>query len=79
VIAAHQPSIPDGLFEILIYNVVWFALPIVALVICILRPAAARDVVGSVQRWALQHSRTILIWVSLIAGAVLVVRGALTV
>jgi len=79
VIVAHNPRLPKGTFAVLTYNVVWFALPIVALVICILDPAAARDVVGSVERWAREHSRTILIWVSLAAGVVLVVRGALTV
>jgi hypothetical protein len=64
---------------VVIYNAVWFALPIIALVLCVLRPAAARDLVGSVDRWARERSRVILIWVSLLAGAVLVVRGALTV
>ena len=79
VIVAHNPRLPRGTFAVLTYNAVWFALPIVALVLCIVQPAAARDVVGSVERWARAHSRAILIWVSLIAGAVLVVRGALTV
>ena len=61
------------------YNAVWFALPIIALVMCIVRPATARDVVGAVERWARGHSRAILLRVSLGAGAVLLVRGALTV
>ena len=79
VIVAHNPRLPRGMIAVATYNVVWFALPIIALVICILHPAAARDVVGSVERWAREHSRTILIWVSLLVGAVLIVRGALTV
>jgi hypothetical protein len=79
VIVAHNPRLPRGTLALLGYNAIWFALPIVSLVLCVLNPAAARDVVGSVERWARQHSRVILIWVSLLAGAVLVVRGALTV
>jgi len=79
VIVAHNPRLPKGMFAVLTYNAVWFALPIVALVLCIVQPAAARDVIGSVERWAREHSREILVWVSLIAGTVLVVRGALTV
>ena len=79
VIVAHNPRLPKGMFAVLTYNAVWFALPIVALVLCILKPAAARDVIGSVERWASEHSRKILIGVSLVAGTVLVVRGALTV
>jgi hypothetical protein len=71
--------IPLGRIAGIPIGVNWTWLPIVALVICILNPAAARDVVGSLERWAREHSRTILIWVSLAAGVVLVVRGALTV
>jgi hypothetical protein len=61
------------------YNAIWFALPIVALVVCIVNPPAARNAVGFVERWASDHSREILLWVSLIAGVALVVRGALSV
>jgi len=79
VIVAHNPRLPRGMTAVVTYNAVWFALPIIALVLCVLRPAAARDLVGSVDRWARERSRVILIWASLLAGAVLVVRGALTV
>jgi len=79
VIVAHNPRLPKGMFAVLTYNAVWFALPIIALVLCILQPTAALSVIGSVERWAREHSREILTWVSLIAGTVLVVRGALTV
>lgn len=79
VIVAHNPRLPKGMLAVMTYNAVWFALPIIALVLCILQPAAARDVIGSVERWASEHSREILTWVSLLAGTVLVVRGALTV
>ena len=56
------------------YNAIWFAVPILALVVCITKPAAARDA----EQWAGAHSRSILLCVSFIAGAALVVRGALT-
>ena len=75
VIAAHQPSIPDGLVEVLIYNVVWFALPIGALAICVIDPPAARRAVDELRMWTLSHTRTLLLTVSLVAGAGLVIRG----
>jgi cytochrome bd-type quinol oxidase subunit 2 len=78
VIVAHNPRVTGGTLDVVTYNAVWYALPILALVLCMMRPAAARDAVGSVDRWALAHSRSILLWVSLIVGAALVVRGALT-
>jgi hypothetical protein len=79
VIAAHQPSIPDGLVEVLVYNVVWFALPIGALAICVIDPPAARRAVHELRMWTLSHTRTLLLVVSLAAGAGLVIRGLITI
>ena len=78
VIAAHHPSIPDGLAEVLIYNVVWFALPIGALALCVFDPPAARRRVDAIRTWALRHASTLLLTVSLIAGTGLVIRGIIT-
>jgi hypothetical protein len=79
VIAAHQPSIPTGLVEVLIYNVVWFALPIGALAICVIDPPAARRAVDALRMWTLNHTHTLLLTVSLVAGAGLVIRGLMTI
>jgi Sap, sulfolipid-1-addressing protein len=78
VIVAHNPRVPGGLVSVAIYNVVWFAIPIAALVICIVDPGAARDAVVSVQRWTGQHSRTILLATSFGAGGFLLIRGLLS-
>ena len=64
---------------VLIYNAVWFALPIAALATCIVDPLAAREAVVRVQRWTGQHSRALLLGASFTVGVVLVVRGALLV
>jgi hypothetical protein len=77
VIVAHEPRVPGGLVAVVIYNALWFMLPIAALAICIVNPDAARDAVVRVQQWTGQHSRTLLLWTSFVAGGVLVVRGAL--
>ena len=79
MIAAHQPSIPGGLVEVLIYNVVWFALPIGALAICVIDPPAARRAVDALRMWTLSHTHTLLLIVSLVAGAGLVIRGLMTI
>lgn len=79
LIVAHNPRVPRGLLAVATYNAVWFALPLVALVACIVRPAAAMAVVGSVERWARDHAHAVLLAVSLVVGAALVVRGVLTV
>lgn len=79
VIAAHGPSRLEGLAEVLVYNLIWFALPIGALAVCIVRPASARAIVGAVQRWTKEHSRLIITMVAAVVGAALVVRGLLTI
>jgi Sap, sulfolipid-1-addressing protein len=77
IIVAHQPRVPGGLVAIMIYNAVWFTLPIAALAACIINPDAARDAVLLVQRWTGEHSRALLLYTSFIVGGLLVVRGAL--
>jgi hypothetical protein len=44
IIAAHYPGTTEVVLEVLLYNLIWFALPIGALAICVVRPSAARDV-----------------------------------
>ncbi|HEY7619548.1 MAG TPA: GAP family protein, partial [Solirubrobacteraceae bacterium] len=41
VIVAHNARLPRGTLAVVTYNAVWFALPILALVICIMNPDAA--------------------------------------
>ena len=79
VIVANHTSVAAGIVEILLYNVIWFALPITALTICIIEPDTARTVVGKVADWALHHARTILVVLSLGIGIVLLVHGLVTI
>ena len=79
VIVAHHTSVATGFVEILLFNVIWFALPITALIICIIQPDAARTVVGGVAEWARHRARTILVVVSLGIGVVLLVHGVITI
>jgi hypothetical protein len=79
VIVAQHPSVSAGLIQIVIYNVIWFALAITALAICIVEPSAARSTVEAVTGWTRQHTRTLLLVVSLAVGAVLLTHGLLTI
>jgi hypothetical protein len=78
LIVTDQPSVARGFVEVVIYNVIWFALPIAALAVCIVAPDAARDVVGTIQAWAKEHARQIMLAVAFVVGTALVVRGLLT-
>lgn len=77
VIAARNLQVSGGTAAVVTYNAIWFALPIVALITCIVRPAAARGAIGRVDRWASEHSRALLLSVSFVVGTALVLRGAL--
>jgi len=78
VIVAHNAAITVKVAALLTYNGIWFALPLAALVVCIVRPAMARDLVARVQEWTRAHARAILLATSFGVGAALVVRGILT-
>ena len=79
LIVAHDPSVPRGVLQLLIYNAVWFALPLAALVICMTRPDLARDAVGAVQAWAKRNARTIVLTIAFGVGGAMIISGALTV
>jgi hypothetical protein len=78
VIIAHQGAVADKAFALLLYNAIWFALPIAALVTCVFDPAKARKVVAAVTQWTRDHVRQVMIVASLGVGTALVVRGLLT-
>lgn len=77
VLVAHQTGVLVGLVELLIYNAIWFSIPLAATALCIFAPELAREKVGSINTWARRNTRAIVISVSLVTGAVLVLRGAL--
>jgi hypothetical protein len=79
LIVAHSPRVPGGLVAVSIYDVIWFAVPLAALAVCIVNPAAAQAAIAGVQRWTVRHGRTLLLCVSLGVGLALLVRGALTI
>lgn len=79
VIVAHSPRLPGGFLAVGVYNGIWFALPLAALVLCIVNPDLASRLVMDVQKWAKRHSQKILLLTSFVVGALLVVRGVLAV
>jgi cytochrome bd-type quinol oxidase subunit 2 len=79
VIAAHNPALPGAVLAVLVYDVIWFAVPIAALVLCVLDPEAARKIVPAVQQRAASHSRTIVLATCFVVGIALLIRGVLAV
>jgi hypothetical protein len=77
VIIAHNTSTAEKVIALVVYNVIWFALPVLALLLCITDPDVARRLVSGVQEWTHDHAREILLVASFSAGTALVTRGAL--
>lgn len=74
-IVAHSPELPGGVVAVASYDGIWFALPIAALVMCMVDPDAARNVVVSVAEWTRRHSRTVVVSTCSVVGTALLVRG----
>jgi len=79
LIVASQPGLTGGLVEVLLYNAIWFALPLGALIVCIIDPPASRRAIEAVHAGASAHMRAIVLTVSFGLGAALLLSGALTV
>jgi hypothetical protein len=75
LIVAHHVLAAEELGAVITYNAIWFVLPLVALVACIVRPAAAREILVRVREWATGHSSQILVATGFLIGGALVVRG----
>lgn len=78
VIVAHDPKIPSGLIEVLIYNFIWWLLPLGALAVCTVAPDRAREIVSAIDDWARLHTRQIILIVAYLLGTALVFRGVIT-
>jgi hypothetical protein len=79
LIVSSQPGFTGGLVEVLLYNAIWFALPLGALIVCIIDPPAAHPAIEAVHGWASAHMRAIVLTLSFGLGAALLLKGALTV
>jgi hypothetical protein len=75
LIASHRVWPHSGLLSLLLYNGVWFCVPVAALAICIINPTLASEAIGAIIIWIRPHSRVILLSVSFGIGAALLISG----
>ena len=75
-IAAEDPSTAAAAVQLAIYNALWFAIPIAALALAILRPGRAPEYLEQATAWGRRHEQ-MLVFATLIAlGLYLTVKGA---
>jgi Sap-like sulfolipid-1-addressing protein len=74
-IAAPEPAVGEAVGEVLIYNVIWFSVPIAAFVFAGRRPLEAHDLMSRVSDWGRRHQQVVAVGVFAAVGAFLLVKG----
>jgi hypothetical protein len=75
-IADGSPAPEQVALEVLVYNGIWFSLPIAAVLYAGRRPDEARDLMGRAEAWGGRHRRTLVMAASAALGAYLMAKGA---
>ncbi len=70
-----RPTPANGVFQVVVYNVLRFAVPIAALVLVVRGPDRTRTVIERVQAWTRRHRRALILGVFGVAGVYLTVKG----
>ena len=65
----------NRILQVVLYNAIWFAMPIAALALARRRPAGLRDVLRRTTEWVWHRQREIMITAFGILGMYLIVRG----
>jgi hypothetical protein len=74
-IAADQPALGQAIVEVLIYNAIWFSVPIAAFVFARRRPADAEDLMTRMNDWGRRNQQVIAVVLFAVVGAFLIVKG----
>ena len=75
-IAAQEPSPVTATAQVGIYNALWFALPLAALALAILRPGRAPEYLERATGWGRRHEQNLVFATLILLGAYLVIKGA---
>ena len=67
----------NGVLQVVVYNALWYSLPIVALVMSVFRPTVSRDMLERGTTWARRHRRTLVETSCLVLGVYLMGKGIL--
>ena len=75
-IAADSPPAASAAVEVAIYNLLWFAIPLAALALAILRPGRAAGYLDRATIWGRRHEQGLVFWIFALLGAYLTIKGA---
>lgn len=76
-IADAEPPLLDGLLAVLVFDAIWLAIPVAALLVSVRSPEVARAAIGRVSAWIAARERGLLILAFTAIGAYFTARGLL--
>ena len=74
-IAAGSPPLPEAIVAVLVYNAIWFSVPIAAFVVAGRHAAGAHEKIARINDWARAREHVILVVLFGSVGVYLVVKG----
>ena len=74
-ILAESDSLTPKLVNLVVYNAVWWSLPVASLVFFILNPSGTLSALARLNEWGRRHQRQILTVIFALVGAFLIVKG----
>jgi hypothetical protein len=74
-IVQTEPTLANGVFQVVVYNLLRFAVPLTGWLATSLDPVRTRRRTDTVHAWGTRHSRHLAIGVALVVGLYLVVKG----
>ena len=74
-IAAGRPTVTSAAVQVLVYDVLWFVIPLTALTVAVRSPDAAQAYLDGAIAWAQRHQERLLIVIFGALGVYLVVKG----
>ena len=74
-IIAEGPGFVAGALQVLLFNAIWFASAIAAVVMFLIRPGVASRALARVDNWARRHARVTTVLVFGLVGSYLAIRG----
>ena len=75
-ISETGPGLAVGAVDVLIFDAIWFAIPIAALAVALRRPAAARVALDRGSAWARRNERQLATVVFAVVGVAFALKGA---
>ncbi len=75
-ISESGPGLAVGTVNVLIFDAIWFAIPIAALAVALRRPAAARVALDRGSAWARRYERQLATMVFAVVGVAFALKGA---